>query len=242
MLGADPQQSGPRFIIHRDTAAFAARSDPGPITPSSVSHGIGPTLIHIKLRAGVWVCPRKAVSIDPIDAAEPSEPSHDQYGKPIGTVTLARNSQMRSTEQSEGAEGRGSVQHAAGEAPLVVIPTDDMNLRAHSAMRRQVRRLGGGTGVGDAYRWTRYFIANSCQIDPILVLCWRRLLASFFGARRSFFSWAQTCWCPVSSAELRTGIVSLPFRGCPLQRMVRVHQILPFHFWKYGDRAHRPRS
>jgi len=98
MLGADPQQSGPRFIIHRDTAAFAARSDPGPITPSSVSHGIGPTLIHIKLRAGVWVCPCKALSIDPIDAAEPSEPSHDQYGKPIGTVTLARNSRMRSTE------------------------------------------------------------------------------------------------------------------------------------------------
>jgi hypothetical protein len=59
---------------------------------------LGPTLIHIKLRAGVWVCPRKTLSIDPIDAAEPSEPSHDEYRKPIGTVTVARNSRMRSTE------------------------------------------------------------------------------------------------------------------------------------------------
>ena len=44
------------------------------------------------------MCPRKTLSIDPIDAAEPSEPSHDEYGKPIGTVTVARNSRMRSTE------------------------------------------------------------------------------------------------------------------------------------------------
>jgi hypothetical protein len=26
----------------------------------------GPTLIHIKLKAGVWVCPRKALSFDPM--------------------------------------------------------------------------------------------------------------------------------------------------------------------------------
>ena len=58
----------------------------------------GPTLIHIKVRAGSLVCPRKALSIDPIDAAEPSEPSHDQYGKPVSIVTVARNSRMSSTE------------------------------------------------------------------------------------------------------------------------------------------------
>ena len=35
MLGADPSQSGPRFTILSETAAFASRSAGAPITASS---------------------------------------------------------------------------------------------------------------------------------------------------------------------------------------------------------------
>jgi hypothetical protein len=95
----------------------------------------GPTLIHIKVRARTtgFEARCKALWAARIGAAEPSKRSHDQYGKPIGIVTVERHrriSDMRGhcrPTQSEGADERGGVQHAAGEAPLVVIPTDDVS-------------------------------------------------------------------------------------------------------------------